>query len=386
MQRNSGSSDRPSATTERERRDFLKLVGAAGAASTVFGLAGCAAPPAEQSAIDPASLIFPPPPEAPRFHYDRTIWGSNDVIEVTSTDRWKQFATGQSRRGKGLAKPFGVTAHAGRVFVSDTVLRHVHVYDFPQRRYYEIGRRGVGQFSKPLGMATDDGGRLYVVDGTARRVVISDFDGNYQTAVGSQDRLVRPSDVAVSADGERIYVLDTGGVQSRNHQVVVFDPSGRVIGTIGRRGSASGEFNLPLACTTDRAGNLYVLDTGNFRCQVFSPDGSLQNVFGEAGRYPGQFGHPKGIAVDAEGIIYISDTSFGVIQLFDPQGRVLMSMGRRSERPRPAEFLLPAGIAVDVDRRVYAVDQFFRKVEVFRAAAVAEETPVGTAVDVDLLS
>lgn len=352
----------------------------------VLGLPGCAAPPPEKAAIDPASLVFPAPPETPRFHYDRTIWGSNDVVEVTSTDRWKQFATGQSRRGRGLAKPFGIVARSGRVFVSDTVLRHVHVFDFPQRRYYEIGRRGVGQFSKPLGMALDGTGRLYVVDGTARRVVISDLEGNYQTSVGSSDQLERPSDVAVSEDGARIYVLDTGGVRSRNHHVVVFDPAGRVIETIGRRGSQPGEFNLPLACTTDREGNLYVLDTGNFRCQVFAPNGSLMLHFGKAGRYPGQFGHPKGIAVDDEGIIYIADTSFGVVQLFDRQGRVLMSMGRRSEQPRPAEFLLPAGVAADVDRRVYVVDQFFRKIEVFRASAVPEETPVGNEVDVSLLA
>ena len=377
---------RPAEATDRARRAFLKNTAAIGAAGAMAVLAGCSAPASGKDEIDPSSLVFPPPPAPPRFHYERTIWGSNDVAELTSTDRFKQFATGQSKRGKGLAKPFGVAAHAGRVYISDTVSRQVHLFDFPNGKYLELGRRGVGQLSKPLGMAISADQRLYVVDGTAKRVVISDLDGNFLTAVGKGDHFDRPTDVAVSPDAKRIYVLDTGGVRSKNHRVVVFDSNGKVVDTIGQRGSQPGEFNLPLACTTDRAGNLYVLDTGNFRCQVFSPDGTLTNTFGKAGRYPGQFGHPKGIAVDNEGIIYISDTSFGVIQMFDPQGRVLMSIGRRSERPYPAEFLLVAGVAVDVDRRVYAIDQFFRKVDVFRAAAVPETTPMGAAVDVKLMA
>ena len=152
------------------------------------------------------------------------------------------------------------------------------------------------------------------------------------------------------------------------------------------RGAGPGEFNLPLDCALDRDGNLYVLDTGNFRCQVFASDGSFLRAFGEAGRYPGQFGHPKGIALDDDGLIYIADTSFGVIQIFDNQGRILMSMGQRSEAQAPGRFLLPAGVSVDVDHRVYAVDQFFRKVDVFRPVAVPEDTPVGTPVTIDLMA
>ena len=367
--------------TDVPRRHFLAM--AAGGAALV---AGCAAPPPEAPPIDPSSLVYPPPPETPRFYYDRTIWGSNDVVEVTSTDRWRQMATGQGRRGKGFGKPFGVAARDGRVFVSDTVLRTVMAFDFPQKRFYEVGRRGVGSLAKPLGMAIDGAGRLYVMDGTTKRVQIYDLDGNYQDAIVGKELLSRPTDVAVSEDGQRIYVLDTGGVSSRDHRVVIYNPAGSVIDTIGKRGAGPGDFNLPLACTTDRAGNLYVLDTGNFRCQVFSPDGTFIRMFGEAGRFPGQFGHPKGIAVDEEGIIYISDTSFGVLQLFTNEGRILMSMGRRNEQHRPGEFILPAGVAVDSDRRIYAVDQFFRKLEVFRPAAVPEETPIGQPVNVELLA
>lgn len=361
----------------RTRRQFLGTAAGFAAGSAAFLAAGCAAPPPPQE-FDPSSLVYPPPPEQPRFYYDRTIWGSNDVIEETSQDRFRRFATGESARGQGFAKPFGVAVQEGRVFVSDTVARQVHAFDYPRKRYYAIGQRGVGRLAKPLGMDVDASGRLFVVDGTAKRVIVYDLEGNYVTALGVNDELVRPTAVAVTPQADRIYVLDTGGVRSQSHRVVVFNLGGDVVQTIGQRGAGEGEFNLPLDCCLGPDMSLYVLDTGNFRVQIFSPDGVFQREFGEAGRFPGQFGHPKGIAVDAEGKIYISDTSFGVFQIFDSEARILMSVGQRNESDSsPGNFLLPAGIGVDVDNRIYVVEQFYRKVEVFRPVGTPADWPVG---------
>jgi DNA-binding beta-propeller fold protein YncE len=349
----------------------LLLTGAAAA------MTGCAAPPPEADPFDPSSLVYPPPPETPRFYYDRTIWGSNAVIEETSTDRFRRFATGESVRGQGLAKPFGVVARNGRVFVSDTVSRRVHVFDYPRKRYYAIGTKGVGSLKKPLGLATDNAGKLYVVDGTTKRVMVYDLEGNYLTAIAIDSGLERPTGIAVTPEGDQIYVVDTGGVQSRDHGVHIFDRRGKKIRAITTRGNDEGEFNLPLDCALAPDGNLYVLDTGNFRIQVLDGEGGFLRAFGEAGRYPGQFGHPKGIAIDSEGKVYVSDTNFGIFQIFNSNDQMLMAVGARSEEGGPGKFLLPAGISVDVDGRIYVVEQFFRKTEVFRPAALPEDWPIG---------
>ncbi len=359
------------------RRAVLRGTGGFLLGSMAAGLAGCAAPPPEPEPFDPNSLVYPPPPEQARYYYENTLWGSGSVIVETSTDRFRRFATGEGARGRGFAKPFGVVARNGRVYVSDTVSRQVHALDLVQKRYFVIGRKGVGRLLKPLGMAVDAAKSLYVVDGSARRVLIYDSEGNYVTAVGVNKELERPSAVAVTPDGQRIYALDTGGVRSTNHQIVVFDPSGNVIQTIGGRGKANGEFNLPLDCYFAPDGRLYVVDTGNFRIQVFSADGTFSHSFGSAGRYPGQFGHPKGIAVNADGIVFVTDTNFAIFQLFNQQGEILMWIGERDEKGGPGRFILPAGISVDVDGRIYVVDQFFRRVDVFRPASLPEDWPVG---------
>lgn len=358
------------------------LAGASGLllGGAVAALTGCAPPPPEEEPFDPRSLVYPPPPETPRFYFEGTLWGSGNVVEVTSADRLQRFATGQPIRGEGFAKPFAVTARGGRVYISDTVARLVHVLDFPGRSYKKIGEKGVGRLAKPLGLTTDLAGNLYVVDNTAKRALIYDPEGIYVTSIGNKESLDRPTAVAVDAQGDRIYILDTGGVNSTNHQVVVYDRRGNVLSRIGGRGSGEGKFNLPLDVTLGPDRKLYVLDSGNFRVQVFRPDGSFDHAFGKAGRYPGQFSHPKAIAIDSAGVVYITDTSFGLFQLFNSEGQVLMAIGERSETPGPGKFILPAGIAVDVDGRIYVVDQFFRKVEVFRPAALPEDWPVGQVV------
>ena len=322
--------------------------------------------------------MFPPPPETPRYYFERTIFGSNDVIEETSTDRLRRFATGESVRGRGFSKPFDIEVLDGRIFISDTVSRKVAVLDFPRRRYYEIGRDGIGRLAKPLGIAADKGGRLYVVDGTARRVLVYDYDGNFIARIGGEDEFLRPTDVAVNDDGDRIYVVDNGGVASEEHKIHIFDGAGNRISSIGRRGKAAGEFNLPLMAEVGPDGSLYVVDTGNFRIQVFSPAGTFLHEFGKAGRFPGQFSHPKGIDIGPDGKIFVVDTSFANFQIFRNDGRVLLFIGQRSDAEGgPAKYLLPAGIAVDHNGRIFVVDQFYRKIDVYRPASLPAETPIG---------
>ncbi len=356
----------------------------AGAAALVL-LGACARlelPPAEpgttlEQVTSATPLVYPPAPARARFIHEATILGSADVVPETSADRFREFATGQARRVEAFGKPFGLVARYGRLYVSDTVRRLVHVLDRTSGEYFQIGTQEPGRLSKPLGLALDDSGNIFVCDTTSRRVLIYDATGNYVAAVGGPKHLKRPSSVAVAPDGSRIYVVDTGGVDNGQHRVVVFDRDGRRVAVIGRRGAGPGQFNLPLAIERAPGGNLYVVDSGNFRVQVLSNSGAPISRFGRPGRYPGQFGHPKDLALDAAGNIYVTDSHFGVFQIFDPSGRILLSVGERREQGGRGRFLLPAGIDIDVDGRVYVVDQYFRKIEVFRPAGLASATPPG---------
>lgn len=334
-------------------------------------VAGCAEAPRriDRTAELP---VFPPPPEPPRFFYERTIHSSADITrdEVSSLQR---AVTGQTRTGEGLDKPYGVSVRKGRVYVTDTVRRQVAMFDIPAQRFEWIGDDGPGALRQPLGVDTDAQGNVYVADASARRVVVFDANGKFQREIAGKDMFVRPNGVGVNAAGTRLYVVDTGGVTAsgETHRVRVFElPSGRHLQDIGKRGSEPGEFNLPTDVAVAADGSIFVVDAGNFRVQVFDGEGRFLRFFGALGRRGGQFARPKELALDAARNVYIVDAAFGNFQIFDSEGRLLLDVGSRGSADEPAKYLLPSGIAVDEDGRVYVVDQFFRKVDVYRPASL----------------
>jgi len=319
------------------------------------------------------SLIFPPPPDEPRFYYERTIFSSADVKPDTSTDKLRRALTGERITGDGLAKPYSIAVHHGRIFVGDTVRRAVLVFDIPEQKFFTIGEEDPGGLVMPLGLDVDKEGNLYVADGNLKKVNIYNRDGIFLRSVGEASQFHRPAGIAVDADGNRVYVVDIGGVGTQEHRVLVFDAhSGAHLFDIGTRGTEPGQFNLPRDAAVAPDGSVYVVDGGNFRVEKFSADGKFLSTFGSIGRQSGQFSRPKELAVDKNGNIYVVDAAFGNFQIFNSDEKLLLAVGSRSNLLEPAKFSLPSGISVDEDGRVYMVDQYFRKVDVFRPAALAE--------------
>jgi DNA-binding beta-propeller fold protein YncE len=341
-----------------------------------LALSVAACPAGQQQVQTKKDFVWPEPPDEPRLYWESILRSSSDVLEESSSQRFKRMATGAGMLGKPLEKPYGVAAFDGIVYVSDTIMRQIHAFDIPGRRYFEIGKEGSGAVAKPLDMAIDGSGKLYVCDGSGRRVAMYDREGKYLGTLGGKDELHRPSGLAVNKAGTRIYVVDTGGVDSDKHRVAVFDNTGKHLFDIGKRGNEPGNFNLPVSATIGPDGTLYVVDGGNFRVQAFDPDGKFLFTFGTVGRRSGQFSRPKGIAVDKDGNLYVTDSAFGNFQIFDKKGRLLLYVGDRGNDGGPGQLMLPAGITVDqVDGRVYVVDQFFKKVEGYRPVGTPVERP-----------
>jgi DNA-binding beta-propeller fold protein YncE len=348
--------------------------------AAVIALGGCtmSGPSKEAAKKIPDQLTFPPPPDEPRFYFERSIHSSTDVNPDTDADRLRRALTGERVRGEGLSKPYSIAVNHGRVFVGDTVHRDVAVFDFPEQKYFKIGEEeddyGHGKLAMPMGLDVDKQGNLYVFDAKIKQIMVYNRDGKFQRAIGDPDKFARPAGIAVNPEGTRIYAVDIGGSSSNEHKVLVFDAkSGEHLFDIGKRGTGPGEFNLPRDAVVAPDGSVYVVDGGNFRVEKFTADGKFISTFGAIGRQMGQFSRPKEAAVDSAGNIYVVDAAFGNFQIFNPEGQLLLPIGTRSNTDGPAKFSLPAGIAVDGDGRVYVVDQYFRKVDVFRPAALAEE-------------
>lgn len=347
-------------------------------------VSGCAIKPPRQSND---TLYWPGPPEPPRYVYELSLRSSATLERQTDAMQLRSMVTGETKTDVlTLDKPFDVAARNGKIVVTDTVMRIAIMFDVPRRKVYPFGHRGdgkgKGELSKPLGVAMDGEQHIYIADVSARNVKIFDSLGLFIKSIGGKALLERPVDVAVNEQGDRIYVLDAGGINSQWHRVLVFDGDGRKINEIGRRGTGEGEFNLPNQLTVAPDGTLYVLDAGNFRVQAFSPDGEYLRSWGKVGRNLGDLARPRGIAVDNEGNVYVTDGAFRNFQVFSPQGELLLFIGGKGLEDKPGQYVLPAGIAVDETDRVYVVDQLLHKVDVLRklsekdiARIMAERSP-----------
>jgi len=90
---------------------------------------------------------------------------------------------------------------------------------------------------------------------------------------GPHDAFGRVMDVALSGSG-RILVAD-----DQNVNVVVFDPNGRYVGTIGRKGQGPGEFIMPWKVVADADDSVFVWDASLARISVFGPDQRFKRSF-----------------------------------------------------------------------------------------------------------
>jgi len=330
-------------------------------------LQACAPVPAAKPAGSERPLLYPPPPDAARFVYERTIRSSADVVPQDASADLRRMVTGEAIIGEGLTKPYAVAVHQGKIFVTDSADRVVNVFDVPAGRFYRIGEADPGALAKPLGLDVDRSGTVFVADASAKAIQMYDSAGRYLRKIGGPEQFRRLSSVTADPALPRIYVVDIGGVQSEEHRVRVFDTqTGQHLFDFGARGTGPGEFNLPRDLAVGKDGRLYVVDGGNFRVSVFDRDGRYLESFGAVGTQLGSFARPKEIAADPQGNLYVVDAAFGNFQIFNEEGELLMFIGTRSEKDGPGQYMLPSGIAVDEDGRVYMVDQWFRKIDVFR--------------------
>jgi len=336
-------------------------------------LAACSTAPQQEENRGP--VVWPRPPDQPRFAFETVLRSAADLRSAESArDRMLREMTGAGSDldTPVLRSPTGVDARIGHIYVSGTATRTIIAFDVPRRKLFRFGVRQPGTLAQPTGLAVDDRMFVYAADAKRRQVIVYDRLGLFQRAIGGPADLERPAGVAVSRNGERVYVIDRSDNESDNHRVVVYDKDGAKLQVIGTRGSGEGQFNVPLQGAVAPDGTLFVLDSGNFRVQAFDRDGKFLRAFGGAGVNPGNLARPRGIAVDNDGNVYVTDASYTNFQVFTPQGQLLLAVGRASRESKPGQYGLLNGISVDETGRVYVVDQLFNKVEVIRRLSNAE--------------
>jgi DNA-binding beta-propeller fold protein YncE len=214
-----------------------------------------------------------------------------------------------------------------------------------------------GRIAEPAGLAvSEDGERLYVSDMMQQAVFAFDFKNRKFTKLGN---VGVPSGIALDAQ-ENLYVVDTA-----RKAVAVFGRDGKQLNEF-----SDPEVDHPNGIAIDKArGRIYVVDTGSRAAneqnvKIYDLKGHRIGAIGSApGADLGQFSYPTYVAVDAQGFVYVSDTLNARVQKFDAEGKFVTTFGQLGTNW--GEFDKPKGIAVDSFGNLYVVDSGWSNVQIF---------------------
>lgn len=246
------------------------------------------------------------------------------------------------------------------------------------------GAGSIARFYYPQGIAVDDTDNIYVTEQlnhTIRKItplgVVSTLAGLAPTntcgssadGMGSVARFNRPIGVAVDNVGN-LYVAD-----SENCTIRKVMQDGRVTTLAGlakHSGSVDGmgnvaRFNCPVGVAVDKAGSIYVGDAGNNTIRKVTPAGVVTTLAGFAGNLgnangPGRtarFYAPSGVAVDSAGNVYVADSSNRMVRKVTPMGVVTKLAGLTNhsgsmyETGNAAGFNCLIGVLVNSESNVY---------------------------------
>nr|WP_299381188.1 IPT/TIG domain-containing protein [Allomuricauda sp.] len=259
------------------------------------------------------------------------------------------------------------------------------------------------QYNKPVGLAMDNNGYLYVADAANHKIRRIASDGAVITMAGStkgdEDGIIStakfdtPRSIAVNNFGT-IYIADF-----QNHKIKKITDVGVVVtvagSTDGYQDGQGGDaqFSYPEDIALDAEGNIYVADGYNNRIRKIEPNGMVTTwAGGEEGYVDGpremaQFYYPSGITFDQDGNMYVVDEGNHKIRKITPDGMVTTlagsGIGNADGFGLEAEFQYPSRIAADKFGNVYVTDLFNFNVRKISAEGFVSTLAGGSQGDAD---
>ena len=252
--------------------------------------------------------------------------------------------------------PMGIVSTGTRLWVVDKVLNSLRSIDLNGKVETVVGSAAVcgsnngGRFAarvcRPVGLAIDPAGALYIAD--SLNSTIRKFDGDQVSTMAGIARLCSRADnpagnpfcvpIAVTADSGNLYVADA---KSELYRIDLATGAATKIAGTRRCGSTDGPADIASFCTPqgiaiDRTtGVLYVADTTNQTIRKVTPEGEVSTFAGKAGecgsangRATARFCAPSGIIIDPAGNLYVIDRDTSLVRKITPDRLVSTLTGR----------------------------------------------------------
>lgn len=274
--------------------------------------------------------------------------------------------------GDDLAQPRAVVAdlHTGEVFVVDTIRNRIVIFDPEGRFRFEM--RGGSAFQAPVDLAVDPDGYLFVLAQVSIDLTLLDFDGRFirrfaLSGLPEEVETLQPVSLAISPDGERLYVLD-----AENHRLWIADRDGRVTGAADlTEGRSEEEIQELRYGHVDVYGDrVLIAISSDALVHLFDLDGVPQRTIGFPGAAECQTMFPVAAALDDQGRVIIVDQQRALFMTWDPDSGKCLSE-HYGFGNAPGAFYQPNDIALDRDGTVYVSQGFEGRVQTYEGARPA---------------
>lgn len=189
----------------------------------------------------------------------------------------------------------------------------------------------------------------------------AEFQGRFPSVMRYQGGKVYLADLGAM----RVLVLDEAG-----NYVTSYDLAAKLELAEKRADTGIRGFNV------DRDGNILFTIQPLFHAYVMSPEGQVRE-FGMKGGAPGKFNIVGGIARDARGNFYVADILKSAIVVFDPEYKFIKEFGYRGGAP--GSLAAPDELAMS-DDKLFVAQIPRRGVSVFQVAASSTAAAEGSAV------
>ena len=221
----------------------------------------------------------------------------------------------------------------------------------------------VGVASQLLGVASQLS-VIYVGDDSNGSVKV--FNNGDVSLLGSgSGEFITPSGIAVT-ETQDVYVVD-----SKAHQVKVYDDFGALQFTFGSQGSADGQLDFPVDIVLNEILNeVYVSDFWNWRIVVFDLDGNwLRNIITPLNDGGGQaYSRPSGLGIDPDGNLYVVDNALSCVAVITNTGTLIDIIGYSNEQYWFGELVGPLDAAAD-GQLIYVISGQEHIVKIFNGVA-----------------
>jgi DNA-binding beta-propeller fold protein YncE len=306
-----------------------------------------------------------------RFSDKYDITGDNyvDLADiVVFADNWLSVFAGYSggdNKLQSINDPNAPTRLAfapdGRLFVTDPRTCSVFIYDpnMADPNLLVVGE--LKGLDKPLGIAVDSAGFIYVGNDGRNNVEIFNPSGNRIRTIG--DGFIQMPNVIKIGPDDNIYVCDSKGTA-----VYVYSLKGKLLRTIGS-GLLSFPSSIEIATVQTSPGvfetELYVADQTHDQVKVFDLEGNFLRSFG--GKvvfgWMGRFFCIQSLQMDSLGRLHVLDSAMKKVQILDPQtGAYIDDYGQ--EGSDPGQLKLPQDIAINGNGDVVVANNGNNRVEV----------------------